>query len=77
MGNKRLPFKAYSSEDLEYILQQRVGPMDIYEEQAMVFICKKLVQCSSDIRKSLHVLRTSIYEFMLENRTKKNAKASK
>jgi origin recognition complex subunit 1 len=64
IGNKRLPFKPYGSTQLEEILKQRVGPMNIFEEQAIIYICKKLVQCSSDVRKCLYILRESISEFL-------------
>ena len=43
------------------------------DDQAISFTCKKIAQCSSDIRKSLNVLREGILEFIYtEKQNKKN-----
>lgn len=45
----------------------------MFDDQAISFTCKKIAQCSSDIRKSLNVLREGILEFIYtEKQNKKN-----
>jgi hypothetical protein len=48
-----------------------VKHLDVFDEIAMTFICKKIAQCSSDIRKCLYVLRESILEFVVHEKSHK------
>jgi Cdc6-like AAA superfamily ATPase len=47
-----------------------VGKSDVFQEQALAYICKKIAQCSSDMRKCLFILRESIAQFLVENASK-------
>ena len=73
IGNKRLTFKPYSSAQIEHILSERIKSLDVFEDQAFTYICKKIAQCSSDIRKCLFVLRESILDFILKERGNKKS----
>lgn len=74
MGNQRLMFKPYSSSQLDSILKQRVGHLNVFADQAIIYICKKIAQCSSDVRKCLFILRESINEFMLLEQIRRDDK---
>lgn len=75
IGNQRLVFPHYESHQIEKILRERISHLDVFDDQAITFTCKKIAQCSSDIRKSLNVLREAIYEFLLvEKKNKKHLK---
>jgi Cdc6-like AAA superfamily ATPase len=67
MGRKTIGFKPYTSLQIEKILIERVGKFDVFHEQALSYICKKIAQCSSDIRKCLFILREAIAQFLVEN----------
>lgn len=49
-------------------MKERISNLDVFDEQAITFTCRKIAQCSSDIRKSLNVLRESINEFILQEK---------
>jgi hypothetical protein len=52
---------------------ERIGEYDIFEEKAIGYICKKIATSSSDMRKSLDILRKSILKY-IEEEIKKNKK---
>jgi Cdc6-like AAA superfamily ATPase len=74
MGRKRIGFPAYTSQQIEKILMERLGKYDIFENQAVTYICKKIAQCSGDIRKCLFILREAIAQFLVENSSKNYTK---
>jgi len=57
IGNQRLIFKPYTSSQLDQILRQRIGHLNVFEDNAINYICKKIAQISSDVRKCLSILR--------------------
>jgi len=46
----------------------------VFQEQALSYICKKIAQVSSDMRKCLFILRETITQFLIENSSKNVAK---
>lgn len=74
MGRKTIGFRTYTSQQIEKILLERVGKLDVFQDQALSYICKKIAQCSSDIRKCLFILREAIAQFLIENDSKGIAK---
>lgn len=65
MGRKTICFKPYTSPQIEKILQERVEKYHVFAEQSLSYVCKKIAQCSSDIRKCLFILRESLATFLI------------
>ena len=57
IGNRRLVYKPYTSQQIEKILQSRLEKISIIASEAVTFISKKIASFSSDIRKTLHLSR--------------------
>ena len=74
MGRKKIGFAPYTSQQIEKILMERIGRFEVFHEQALTYICKKIAQISSDIRKCLFILRETITQFLIDNGTKNVSK---
>jgi len=60
MGHNLLVFKPYSSTEIASILNERLGNSAIFSKDALIFVAKKVASFSSDIRKSLHIVRNAL-----------------
>lgn len=70
MGNNVLVFKPYTSAEIEGILVSRLRSSNIFKNETLKFIAKKVANFSSDIRKSLHVARRALQLFISDRRGK-------
>ena len=57
MGNRRVVYKPYTSQQIEKILLCRLQGFEIILPEAITFIGKKIATFSSDIRRTLHLSR--------------------
>ena len=57
MGNRRVVYKPYTSQQIEKILLSRLQSSDLILSEAITFIGKKIATFSSDIRRTLHLSR--------------------
>lgn len=57
IGNRRLVYKPYTSQQIEKILQSRLEKISIIAPEAITFVSKKIASFSSDIRRTLHLSR--------------------
>ena len=64
MGRNVLVFKPYSSSEIVSILNERLGHSEIFSKDALVYVAKKVANFSSDIRKSLHIVRKALQMFV-------------
>lgn len=61
IGNTRLVFTPYSSNEIREIINQRIsGGADVFDTSAVNFISKKVALISSDIRKTLMICRQAV-----------------
>lgn len=63
IGNTRLVFTPYTSSEIRTIINQRVNNAQIFDNQALEFISKKVAMISSDIRKTLMICRQAVEKF--------------
>ena len=73
IGNQRLIFRPYTSSEIEEILHERIKNLQIFEKEAIRLIAMKIAKTSSDIRRSLFVLREAIQKFILKMMKEKTA----
>ena len=64
IGNRRLVYKPYTSQQIEQIIRTRLVKLPIFEPDAITFACKKIATFSSDIRRTLHVCRNAVQTAM-------------
>lgn len=58
MGSLSLPFKPYSSNQIEEIVRERTKTLtDVFDSDSLTFVGKKIAVNSSDIRRTLNVVR--------------------
>lgn len=60
IGHARLVFSPYSSNDIWTILSNRLEKTQIFDENSLNFLCKKMATISADIRKTLAICRNAI-----------------
>lgn len=60
IGNTRLVFTPYSSNEIKDIINQRVAEIDIFDTSSIAFISKRVALISSDIRKTLSICRQAV-----------------
>ena len=61
MGSRRLVFNQYSHKQIQTIVKARLETVStVFEPSAIDFACRKIAISSSDIRKTLKVLRKSV-----------------
>lgn len=60
IGEDRVVFRQYTSEQIEKIILHRLGNLPIFQEHAVIFASKKIATCSSDIRRIMAVLCRSV-----------------
>ncbi|KAL4473134.1 hypothetical protein ABPG72_007364 [Tetrahymena utriculariae] len=71
MGSRRLVFEQYNHKQIQEIVTTRLEKQEkvreVFDENAIQFACKKIAISSSDIRKTLKVLRKAVEICQLEN----------
>ena len=72
IGNARLVFTPYTSNEIREIISQRVKDADIFDMSAINFISKKVALVSSDIRKTLSICRQTVERYYEELKKKYN-----
>ncbi|KAJ3100776.1 Origin recognition complex, subunit 1 [Phlyctochytrium planicorne] len=55
VGSKRVPFKAYSVEELMRIIQSRTGHSPLFQKDAIEFCARKVAGISGDARRALDI----------------------
>ena len=66
IGNTRLVFTPYTSNEIRQIINQRVEEIGIFDANAINFISKKIALISSDIRKTLAICRQAVDRYLEE-----------
>ena len=72
MGNNRLIFKPYDSEQIRRIVTDRLKGCSYFNNSALTFISKKLASLNSDIRTVLDILRLAVIQHEENNPEKKS-----
>ncbi|KRX05511.1 P-loop containing nucleoside triphosphate hydrolase [Pseudocohnilembus persalinus] len=61
IGNERVVFQPYKSNQIQSIIQSRIENLEsVFEDRALIHIAKKIATSSSDIRRTLNVCRRSV-----------------
>lgn len=69
IGNTRLVFGPYNSNEIREIINDRVGDTGLFDSTALQFISKKVALISSDIRKTLMICRQAVDKFRSSQRS--------
>lgn len=64
LGDSRLVFGQYSSEQLQLIVHSRLRNFPIFSDSAVKFACRRLCSMSTDVRKILLVLSHAVRLFL-------------
>lgn len=67
IGNTRLVFSPYTSNEIRDIITERVAETGIFDSSAINFIAKKVALISSDIRKTLNICRQAVEKHRSRN----------
>ncbi|KAG5185671.1 hypothetical protein JKP88DRAFT_348233 [Tribonema minus] len=62
---RRLPFRPYTRQEVELIVQDRLGEVDAFERDAVGIVSRKVAVISGDIRRAMQLCRRSL-ELCLE-----------
>ncbi|GLD94880.1 hypothetical protein PINS_up003505 [Pythium insidiosum] len=57
LGTNRLIFSSYNRQQLESIVRQRLGPIDVFSDEAIQVCCKYVAHASGDARQALTLCR--------------------
>ena len=60
MGNNRLVYEPYTTEQIEIILKSRLKDINIFQSKGIYLVAKKVSQYSGDIRRSLQITKRAV-----------------
>lgn len=69
MGTNQLPFKPYSKQELEEILEKCLPYYGVFNKDAISFCCSKVASISGDLRRILHICNAALDNLIKKQKT--------
>jgi origin recognition complex subunit 1 len=69
MGTNQLPFKPYSKQELEEILEKCLPYYGLFHKDAISFSCSKVASISGDLRRILHICNAALDNLIKKQKT--------